>query len=163
MNTNSKSGFTLIELLVVLAILGLLAALMLANLNGIRERARDSRRKTDMVSVKTALYMYKNDYNLFPESDTSFQIKGCSPIASFPWNTTFKCGQMAYAKLLPQDPSGGLATYKYLQVDSGEDFCLVASLENKSDGDISHSQQLCSGTCPAGFYTIATDFLLCGD
>ncbi|HUV43179.1 MAG TPA: type II secretion system protein [Patescibacteria group bacterium] len=55
-----ERGFTLIELLVVISIIGILATLLIANIGGIRERARDARRKSDLNQIQKALEMYKN-------------------------------------------------------------------------------------------------------
>lgn len=60
---NKEKGFTLIELLVVVAIIGILASVVLASLNTAREKARDVKRKEDMVQLRTALAMYYNDHN----------------------------------------------------------------------------------------------------
>ena len=72
MNLKSKLslGFTLIELLIVIAIIGILAALIMTNVQGVRERARDSRRKADLSALKTSLRLYYNDQKIFPP-DTS--------------------------------------------------------------------------------------------
>lgn len=51
-------GFTLIELLTVIFIIGILATLILANFSRAREKTRDSRRKADMSTLKTALDGY---------------------------------------------------------------------------------------------------------
>jgi type II secretion system protein G len=141
-------GFTLIELLVVIAIIGLLASLIMVNFNAARERARDVQRKSDLDQVKKALRMYYNDNNLYPTSNASNQIVGCIPVKSFAWGSPFQCS-MIYMKLLPQDPtcqlSTGIPTYKYQGVTVNQDFCLWATLENKSDGDIAKSKTRCSG------------------
>lgn len=60
------SGFTLIELLVVISIIGILAALILANMVGIRERAADTKTKNDMNQLKTALRIVYNDTQSYP-------------------------------------------------------------------------------------------------
>ncbi len=57
---NQKKGFTLIELLVVIAIIGLLATLSVVALNNARERARDSRRISDIKQIQIALELYYN-------------------------------------------------------------------------------------------------------
>lgn len=54
-------GFTLIELLVVISIIGILAALLLANFAGIRDRADDSRRKSNFKQLQNALRLRYND------------------------------------------------------------------------------------------------------
>ncbi len=64
---NQKQGFTLIELLVVIAIIGLLATLSVVALNNARERARDSRRVSDIKQIQTALELYYNANNYYPK------------------------------------------------------------------------------------------------
>ena len=64
----TKKGFTLIEFLVVIAIIGLLATLSVVALNNARERARDSRRVSDIKQIQTALELYFNANDSYPES-----------------------------------------------------------------------------------------------
>ncbi len=156
-------GFTLIELLVVISIIGLLAALIMVNFNAARERTRDVQRKSDLDQVKKALRMYYNDNTLYPETGSGNKIKACGnpPTTTFEWGSAFACGGMTYMKLLPQDPNfkqAGDPTYKYTQADSGQNFCLWATLENKSDGDIAKSKSRCS-TCNVG----ENDYVVCAD
>jgi len=56
---NSK-GFTLIELLAVIAIIGILAALILVNLNNARKQARDVQRKSIVRALAQAEESYYN-------------------------------------------------------------------------------------------------------
>ena len=58
MKRNQK-GFTLIELLVVISIIGLLSSIVLSSLNTARAKARDARRKSDIHSIVTSLYLYR--------------------------------------------------------------------------------------------------------
>ncbi len=63
----NKKGFTLIELLVVIAIIGILSAIGLVSLNGAREKARDSKAKSDLATVRTAMALYYDDNtNAYP-------------------------------------------------------------------------------------------------
>ena len=65
-NKTNKSGFTLIELLVVIAIIGLLSSVVLASLNTARSKARDVKRKEDLVELRSALQMYYSDNGSYP-------------------------------------------------------------------------------------------------
>ena len=64
-NQNNRA-FTLIELLVVVAIIGILSSVVLASLNSAREKARDSRRLSDVRQIQTALDLYYQDYGRYP-------------------------------------------------------------------------------------------------
>lgn len=55
----SNSGFTLIELLVVISIIGILASVILISLTGVRQKAKDSKIKSEVYGIKLAL----EDYN----------------------------------------------------------------------------------------------------
>src|SRR5579872_5421721 len=71
-NTTAKNkGFTLIELLIVLAIIGVLTGLLLANFIGVRERARDAQRKSDVKQIQTALELYRQDNGTYPIADVN--------------------------------------------------------------------------------------------
>ena len=154
----TKKGFTLIELLVVIAIIGILAVLIIINMNGVRERVRDTQRKSDLSQIKNALYMYKIEYQTFPINDTSDRIMACNPPSLVDWGMPFKCGSMTYMKILPYDP-GTDFPYRYDQINTGEGFCLIAVFENKSDGDITKSRQKCldCGT----YITSESDYVQC--
>jgi prepilin-type N-terminal cleavage/methylation domain-containing protein len=54
-----EAGFTLVELLIVVAIIGIMAALVMANLNDARKKARDAMRKADLANIVKALESYR--------------------------------------------------------------------------------------------------------
>lgn len=139
-----KRGFTLIELLIVITIIGILAALVLTNVQGVRERARDARRKSDLTSIKSSLRLYYNDFKAFPDS-SSGSIVGCP--GSCVWGSSrFANNETVYMNTLPTDPLStdtNPVSYAYHQV-SDDSYALVATLENESDPDIADSQARCS-------------------
>lgn len=155
-----KHGFTFIELLVVIAILGILTALGASNYMNSIKKARDGRRKGDLRTIKTALMMYRNDYDVFPDDNTN-QIRGCVPPQTFAWGTEFVCGDMEYLKNLPEDPGAPSLQFSYEQMDSGNDFCLWTTLQFASDPDINESQSRCSTYCSA--VVGANDYVVCSD
>lgn len=63
---SKKKGFTLIELLVVIAIIGLLASIVLVNLNRARKKARDAKKIATLKQVQNAIELYYSDYNYYP-------------------------------------------------------------------------------------------------
>ena len=70
MNTKRK-GFTLIELLVVIAIIGILATLAVVALQQARKNARDAKRIADVRQMQTALELYFNDNQYYPNAVTA--------------------------------------------------------------------------------------------
>lgn len=118
-----SKGFTLIELLVVISILGLLAALVVSNMSGVRERARDAQRKSDLKEVQKALEMYKASQSppAYPAGTSWSNLSVLVP---------------NYIKVLPNDPlnteTGAQYSYQRDSVDPLK-YTLKACLENASD------------------------------
>ncbi len=164
-----KKGFTLIELLVVIAIIAVLVAFAATNYVGVRSRAKDVRKKAELGQVKTALRLYYNDKASYPgpsAATATNDLDGCGAAANLSCSTTCS-GQFAaggtgcetiYMKLLP--PATDYA-WSYRQTGSGDNFCLWATLENTSDGEIAKSQSKCSSVCTG--ITPTTDYVLCTD
>jgi len=126
-------GFTLIELLVVVSIISILAGLLLVNLQNIRGRARDLKRKHDLNEVKKALRLYYNDNQSYPQAGVSGNIgEGCGGGACTWGVSTFGFSGNTYMQKLPEDPLDDNPQYYYEQTDS-ENFTLSACLENQTD------------------------------
>ncbi len=64
----SAAGFTLIELLVVITIMGILAAVVVANVVGGADDAKVERVHTDFSTLKGAVVRFKVMHNRYPES-----------------------------------------------------------------------------------------------
>lgn len=118
-----SKAFSLLELLVVIGVIGLLAALSLPNLMSARERARDARRKSDLIQIQKALELYKLDHqNPISYADTL-------PSPGDAW-TNENDASVIYMNKVPGEP---LAPYFY-SVDNGTlTYKLQACLENKAD------------------------------
>ncbi|HUW24057.1 MAG TPA: type II secretion system protein [Patescibacteria group bacterium] len=134
-----KKGFTLIELLVVISIIGVLATLLISNMTGVRERARDAQRKSDFIEIQKALEMYKHD-----------QPKPAYP-PDTDWDTMATAlegtGGTVYMRAVPTDPANiGEYAYHYDRNDTDPlDYTLKACLENASD-----PQGEADGGCSSG-------------
>jgi prepilin-type N-terminal cleavage/methylation domain-containing protein len=151
-----KNAFTLIELLVVISVLGILVAVILPNLIGVRARARDSARKNDLRQLKVALRMYYNDYQAYPPNDVNGNIIACGSDGSLTCpndDNSFAISDIIYMKEMVANNQ-----FDYLQLDFGEDFLLSTILENSSDSDITESANRCKVASP-----VALTYYICAD
>jgi general secretion pathway protein G len=145
-------GFTLVELLIVMGILGVLSALMIANIASGRQRARDTARKSDFANVKTALRLYYNDYQEYPASSGG-NIMGCGVggDGACSWaGGSFTADGNTYMKKLPGNPLG--IEYGYSQTFGGEGFLLQVEMENEGDEGIMESQNRCGVSLASNVY-----------
>ena len=145
-------GFTLIELLVVISIIGFLTTVAVVALNSSREKARDARRRSDLLTIAKALELYYDDYDHYPVSNDC----GASGRTALSPETNVK-GVWAYnathssdriiATLKtrgyigayitdPLDPDFNKYYYRYFTDDDGQHFVLMTTLENPTSDDI---------------------------
>jgi general secretion pathway protein G len=116
-------GFTLIELLVVIMIIGILASFLMANYVGIRERARDAKRKADLRQLQTAFELYRS-------ADPNGNYPQSLPACSNPLKDSG--GIVTYMMNVPCDPSTN-SLYTYTYNAPAKSYTLIACLENAND------------------------------
>lgn len=142
-----KKGFTLIELLVTITIIGILAAagLTILNPNLQLKKARDSKRKADVVQIQSALEFYRSDIQEYPAS-----LPSCGAALSANGTT--------YLKSMPCDPMNtGQQTYSYFPSGSPPiSYTIVSCLENTKDSqkDSGNNSYFCTGGTTNWSYTI---------
>ncbi len=142
-------GFTLIELLIAISIIGILSSFLLANFIGVRQRARDGVRKSDLRQIQSALELYRSDKGSYPSSlypssgnqcGVAFQESSSPPVV--------------YMQKLPCDPStGSIYTYTVSSPCTAS-YCVTACLENKNDSQLNNPITLCSGSTTTWQYTL---------
>jgi len=161
------SGFTLIELLVVITIIGVLAALVTANLSDARARARDAKIKQNLVQLKTALRLYYNDFQQYPATGNGLVFNACGIIGTDACTPggAFSAGSEPTIYMNQLNKSGNYFEFRYYPCGSGDSFRVKVALENASDPDISTSQTRCpAATCIGTTLTYgATDYVVCAD
>ena len=156
---NQKSkirvGFTLIELLIVIVIIGALAAIFFANYLGVRQRARDSKRKSDLGQIQAALELYRYGQGIYPTTLYSAQC----PIPS-----SMRAGTPAviYMNKIPCDANSlipstleVLGDYHYRSDGSG--YTLGSCIENTNDTDPNSFASVGSYTCKRGKWYLLTN------
>jgi general secretion pathway protein G len=100
-------GFTLIELMVVLVIIGVLAALIVANMLDRADDARVTAARTDVNNLMQALKLYRLDNQRYPTGEQGLEALVRKPTAG-----TVPPNWRPYLDKLPNDPWG--RPYQYV-------------------------------------------------
>jgi prepilin-type N-terminal cleavage/methylation domain-containing protein len=74
----STRGFSLIEILIVITLIGLLAAIVVVNMNESSAESRDVERQADLRNLQSAIEAYKSQYGRYPYQATSTSGGGWS-------------------------------------------------------------------------------------
>ena len=101
-----KKGFTLIELLIVMAIIGLLSSILLPNISGAQNRAKEAATKAVLYNIQIEIEGYQLDNNCYPEGSniTLAELAPLIPLKNSPKNpftgkdytAQDKAGQITY-------------------------------------------------------------------
>ena len=136
-NKKTNLGFTLIELLIVISVIGILSGVVLnaINVQGIRQKSRDSQRVSDLKRIQTALELYFTDKRSYPiPNATAFVSASVN-------NATTGLGALisptSYISQLPVDPSQGTdvfagcadTAYGYSYRATASSYALIARME----------------------------------
>lgn len=105
---NIQKGFSLIEILVAMVIIGILVAVVAPNFMSRPDQARIVRAKQDILSIQSALDLYKLDNGFYPSTDQGLEALVNKP-TSAPVPHNWKSD--GYLAKLPSDPWG--TDYQY--------------------------------------------------
>ena len=133
-----QGGFTLLELLIVIVIIGILALLIIPNITSAPKKARDTKRKTDITTVRKGLEEYFVDNNVYPTLLTDLQT-GSAPIM----------------KTIPTDPKNtGVYVYTYTPTNTNSTYTLKSCLENDGDNGANTAVDSTCGSSTAKSFTV---------
>lgn len=133
-----KRGFTLIELLVVIAIIGILSSVVVASLNSARKKARDAKRVSEIINVRTALITYFDSNKAYPAG-------GFNAMAQ----TLVTSGDLT---ALPKDPLSPTQDYKYCAsaATGALSYNMAATLEDSGNDALGSDADINVATCVSG-------------
>lgn len=131
---SKKSGFTLIEILVAATIIAVLIAIGTVSYTSINKRARDTRRRSDIEQLRSALEQYRSDSGYYPNT-------GASWVTASTLDPTLVTGATVYIASIPTDPKSTTQSYRYQATNpSGTPtqyygYCLTAYFETAEQTD----------------------------
>ena len=139
---SKNSGFTLVEIIVVVGILGLLITGLISLINPSLqlEKSRDSKRKSDLKQIQSALELYRADQDSYPTPRLN-SVAICSGIS-----LAYTCAspEVTYMQTVPKDPNatGNNRQYYYCtgtappcNVPVANGYRIYSCLENANDTD----------------------------
>lgn len=90
--TKQQSGFTIVELLIVIVVIGILAVIALASYSGMQDRARESKRNSDVATYYKAILVARNNTGMVLKDITvgSWSVGYCTNATYNPGNITPK-------------------------------------------------------------------------
>jgi len=125
-----------------MTIIALLVGVSLVSFDGIRKSARDSKRKADLETIRSALEIYRTDCRTYPGSadfviGTTTQLVGQESVSG--------CTDVVYLETIPTDTYSATSQYYYYRI-SGNSYVLCAHLENSDADEVAD----CGSNCGTG-------------
>jgi prepilin-type N-terminal cleavage/methylation domain-containing protein len=117
-----NQGFTIVELLIVIVVIGILALLVITTYSGIQQKARNSKRSSDVKSIQTQLEAFYSQNGYYPSR---------TDMNSDSWLTTNMKSLDKNALVDPSNPTQSndmvaaavAKTYSYAVLNSSDTSC----------------------------------------
>ena len=123
---NYNRGFTLIEVMVVVVILGILAAVVVQRVLDRPDEARVTKARQDILTLESALNLYKLDNHVYPSTDEGLEALIKKPSGARKWK------EGGYIARLPNDPWD--TPYQYLSPGARGPIDLYSLGADKQEG-----------------------------
>lgn len=123
-------GFTLMELLISVSIIAILIAISIASYTTINKQSRDTKRKSDIEQLRSALEMYRANNGYYPNSGSGSWVE--ASVLSSVLDTT-------YILAIPADPKTSTTPYMYQATNESNglyySYCISAKYETDDPTD----------------------------
>jgi type II secretion system protein G len=118
MRAPKQKGFTIVELLIVIVVIAILAAISIVAYNGIQQRARDTKRASDIGQVKKMLELYKADVGAYPAVCSGGDNAGCN------LSNVSTALVPKYTPSIPLDPRNPTTYYHYVKGTGNDSYAI---------------------------------------
>ena len=136
-----KRAFTLIEIMIVIVILGLLATLVVPNIIGQGEQAKQKLVCVQMKSLKDALDNFKIQEGNYPTTEEGLKALIQNPNPQKYKN--YPSGGFLGSKKLPKDPWGG----DYIYVNNNGNIDIISLGADKKEGGSGENKDIRFSEC----------------
>lgn len=154
-----KKGFTIVELLIVIVVIAILAAISIVAYNGIQQRARDSRRASDISNIEKAIRRWSiesgQNFSAMPMGNASATAQGWYNVNYSTASVKSILVNAGYLTNGVDDPVDSKASpfsaYMIVECTSGDNKTriLMANMDTQQNQTI--AQQI-GGACSSGTY-----------
>jgi general secretion pathway protein G len=117
-SADRSAGFTLVEIMVVIVIIGVLATLVVPNVIGASDEAREQTAKTNCMNIAQSVQLYRTKKGTLPKSLADL-------------NSEEEKGKSWYLQDLPKDPWDR----DYELREDGNEWEVISGGKNQSIGD----------------------------
>ena len=114
-SVKTNSAFTLVELMVVIVILGILATIVIAQVSGKSDKAKQTAARVQINAFMDALEFYKNDNHVYPDTEQGLTALVQRPTVGEEPKSWDPEGYLR-SKTIPKDPWGD----EYIYISPGE-------------------------------------------
>jgi general secretion pathway protein G len=136
-----RKGFTLIEIMIVVIILGLLASLVVPNLIGQGEKAKQKLVCVQMKSLKNALNSFKVQYGHYPTTEEGLKALIQNPDPDK--YQDYPKGGFLSDKKLPKDPWGN----DYIYINNGGELDIISLGADGKEGGSGENRDIKLSQC----------------
>ncbi len=139
-SASARAGFTLVEVLIAVSIAVILGAVVMVNVFGAPQQARQGAAKMQLDAFKTALGLYAADNGFLPTSEQGLAAL-VSPAVRPPVPPAFRPGGYLEKTAVPLDPWG--REYAYLAPGThGEPFEVICYGADGEEGGADYAADL---------------------